>query len=258
MGGDGSLVVRPLIPKKLASKLRAVFEKVRSQRDRLAHAEARIEDYQARVDEFEADPERFAELHYPGHEVNSYPVQTNLERTRENLAYRIDRMPVYLADLATAERLKIDVELEVLAELNAMRKDTPGRVAWPSEPPLLEYLRKEAFEFYRKERKRAERYRVKRERERTEAEVKRKAEREVFMRDINARMEHKFSLMPPMRAVAERAYWEAVKAAFASSNISFELVGAIASGDEEAHKKIVDDAIDRFKASIDKNQSEEM
>lgn len=241
---------RPQVPKKIAAKLRAAYTKVGAQRDRLAHAEALIEDCQHLIDEYEDDPIRFADLNYPGHGVHSYPVQTKMERTRENLSYRLGRMAVYIADVASAELHKVEVEREIIKLLEGMRPGTPGRVDWPQEPRSLDSLRKGNRLEFEKNRRKSKAFTLKREKIRFAEAEKRRIDGERALQEANESMEFKFSLMSPMRAAAERAYWEAIKAALSKPDFSLADMSALANGDEKSHQVILDDALGRFKEAI--------
>lgn len=236
------MVQQPEIPKRLAARLRAAYSKVQGQRDRLAHAEARIDDCLSRIAEFEADPERFAELYYRHLAVDSYPVQTTMERTRENLEYRQARMPVYLEAVAAAELLKVKTETEVLDELQALRPRTTGRVAWPREPTSLESLRASNLKAVREGRAEGRKFALDSEQKTRLQEEKRKAAWEVEFREINDRMDRKISFMVPAKAAATRAYWEALKSAFGRTDFSAGDIFALANRDEGAHQKLLDDA----------------
>ncbi|NKK58802.1 hypothetical protein GFM44_23165 [Rhizobium leguminosarum bv. viciae] len=130
--------LRPPIPKKLAARIRAAQAKVLDARGWIeASAFNSLQD-EARWNEFARDPEAFARKYYPGHSVDSYPVQTNTSRIREKL----DKLPAYRErnqrDLEAADAELVKVEGEVFEEVGRMRP-TDGRVPWP--PALEPYER---------------------------------------------------------------------------------------------------------------------
>lgn len=127
---------RPPIPKKLAARIRGAQAKVLDARGWIeATAFNSLQD-EARWSEFARNPEAFALKYYPGHAVDSYPVQTNTSRIREKL----DKLPARMArnqrELEEANAELERVEAEVLDEVSRMRS-TSGRVPWPD--PLEPY-----------------------------------------------------------------------------------------------------------------------
>jgi hypothetical protein len=131
----------PDLPKRLASKIRAVHARLLSARYDIISYELRIAQERTRISEFEKDPVLFAKKYYRNHAVDSYPVQTNISRARENLEYRERRFPEKQKCQGDAERELIDVTEIVIAEVNALRPSS-GRVPWPKRVPGLDELRK--------------------------------------------------------------------------------------------------------------------
>ncbi|MBM6595346.1 hypothetical protein [Microvirga pudoricolor] len=126
----------PPIPKKLAARIRAAQAKVVNARGWIESTEFNALQDEARWNEFVRDPEAFARKHYPGHGVDSYPVQTNTSRIREKLDKLPARRERNRRELEEADALLANVEAEVLEEVSRMRP-TAGRVLWP--PPLEPY-----------------------------------------------------------------------------------------------------------------------
>jgi hypothetical protein len=125
----------PHVPKRLASRIRAAQRRVESARIAIVSDEQRIEQDATRIAEYERSPAQFAEKHYHGLPVDSYPVQTNISRCRESLEYRTSRRSLRWIELEEAEKASKQVETEVLQELTRMRANTPGRVPWPPKLP---------------------------------------------------------------------------------------------------------------------------
>ncbi len=126
--------VRPPIPKRLAARIRAAQTKVLDARGWIeATAFNSLQD-EARWNDFARNPEAFARKYYPGHSVDSYPVQTSTSRIRERLDKLPARMERNQRDLDAADAELVKVEAEVLEEVGRMRA-TSGRVSWP---PALE------------------------------------------------------------------------------------------------------------------------
>ena len=105
---------RPLIPKRLAARIRHAQGKVAAARDTIIHNERSIEQDRKRIAEFEANPALFARTHYGMHGVESYPVQTNIARCRERLEYRTEKLQSTYEGLREAEEDLQSVEREVL------------------------------------------------------------------------------------------------------------------------------------------------
>ncbi|MCA8162087.1 hypothetical protein ACRS8P_27980 [Burkholderia cenocepacia] len=128
---------RPPLPKRLASRIVAAQNKVTSSRDSIIDYDRRIKNSTAELAEFDADAVAYARKRYGNHGVDSYPVQTRIERQQEELDYRMRNLPRKYDELAAAEHRLADVEAEVLRELGAMRSNTPGRVPWPAPLPTF-------------------------------------------------------------------------------------------------------------------------
>ncbi|MGX5873003.1 hypothetical protein MJ547_04475, partial [Burkholderia gladioli] len=135
---------RPAIPKKLASRIVAAQNKVVSARDGIVNYDVRMTASRKELDEFEADPEGYARRRYGRNPVDSYPVQTRIERQREDLDYRTRNLPRKHDELADADEHLAAVEAEVRVALMSMRPNTPGRVPWPSPLPSFQQHREEA------------------------------------------------------------------------------------------------------------------
>jgi hypothetical protein len=131
----------PQVPKRLASKIRLAQRRVETARIAIVADEQRIDQDAERIAEYERSPTLFAEKHYRGMSVDSYPVQTNISRCRRDLEYRVSKRDARWIELEEAEKALKRVELEVLQELARMRANTPGRVPWPPKLPSFSDFR---------------------------------------------------------------------------------------------------------------------
>lgn len=129
---------KPNLPKRLAAKIVAAQNAVTAARRHLHYSAERLARDQYELVEFEHDPVAYAAQHYRGMPVESYPVQEHIRRCRADVAHRTPRQSLHQASLAAAEAALVEVERSVLDELQRMRPDTPGRVAWPDPLPSLE------------------------------------------------------------------------------------------------------------------------
>ena len=129
---------KPDIPKRLASRLNAVYRDVVMAQSSIISSESNSTRDRARIEEYERDPDGFACKYYGKHPYDSYPVQTNIMRCREGLERRALRKDEEYEKLRNMQARQRVVEEEVLAELEGLRPSTPGRVPWPKPPrPLL-------------------------------------------------------------------------------------------------------------------------
>jgi hypothetical protein len=131
---------RPDIPKRFAARIRAAQERVKQARESIAIGEYNIAQSRKRLAEFDGDPDAFASRHYGANSVDSYPVQTTINREGERLAYNERRRIERISELAEMEAALRRVEEEVLAQVAKMRP-TPGRVRWPSQLPSFQQYR---------------------------------------------------------------------------------------------------------------------
>ena len=181
---------RPEIPKRLAARLRRVYRKLSSERSYLAHCEQEVVDAMMHLQVYENDPDLFAAMYYPGvpEGAASYPVQTNIERTREKLSYRRERLPVYGARVEEAEMEAAEAEREVQQELARLRPST-GREPWPREPAPLEKHRALARADHKQSRESFRRYVQKRHAKNLEDAARRREDDARFLRETDAYME---------------------------------------------------------------------
>lgn len=121
---------KPDLPKALAARIRAAQSKVREKRLAIIYGDRRIENAGDRVRLYDLSPEAYANDFYPGKHVDSYPVQTRIQRDREELAYYERRAPERIVELAEAEAHLAKVEDDVLIRVLEMRP-SGGRVLWP-------------------------------------------------------------------------------------------------------------------------------
>lgn len=187
--------MRPDIPKRLASRIRAAQGKVEQERCSVISTEKLIASEQARVKEFESDPKAFAARYYRGHDVDSYPVTTTMERTRERLEYNIRRQPVRIERLAEAERNLVAVEEDVLREVQTMRPSS-GRVPWPAPlkpmPRFRQAVAEEERRWQEKDRRDREAWAIKQAAEDERARIERERESEAEIAEYH----RQFALLP--------------------------------------------------------------
>jgi len=148
----------PPIPKRLAARIRAAQARVLDVRSRIEATEFNSLQDEARWNEFTRDPEAFARKYYPGHGVDSYPVQTNTSRIREKLDKLPARRERNQRDLGEANAQLTKVEAEVQGEVSQMRPTT-GLVPWPSsmEPYETFHARAMAKAYYQRDTAEAQR-----------------------------------------------------------------------------------------------------
>lgn len=171
------MAARPDIPKRLAARIRGAQERVRQKRLSIVGAEYNYANSTKRLAEFEGDPHGFAERHYRGHGVDSYPVQTTIDRERERIGYHERRRDERIRELAELESELMRIEEQVLVEVAHMRP-TSGRVPWPRQLPPFKKFREQ---FEAEMRREDERWRAQR--------AKDDAEFERLMAEEEARLE---------------------------------------------------------------------
>jgi len=147
--------MKPDLPKRLAAMIRASQARMLSARVSVANYLERIESKSERIAEYEVDPALFAARYYGRNSFDSYPVQTNIERCREDLEYRLANIDRKRAELAQAELKHQQLEEQVACEVESMRPGTPGRVPWPSPPPTVEAILQQWRLEQERERRRA-------------------------------------------------------------------------------------------------------
>lgn len=124
--------VKPQIPKRLAAKVRKAQDTLQSCILRYIWDEKDVLELTGEIEAYQVEPDVWAEWHHPGcGGANSYPARTRIERTRFDLAKKVDRRPSVAEDLRSAELNLMLIEEEVLRTVSVMR-DSPGRVPWPS------------------------------------------------------------------------------------------------------------------------------
>lgn len=128
------MTYHPEIPKKLAAKIRSAQEKVRQARLVIESDEFNGGQARRRVDEYEFDPVAFAALYYGTNPPDSYPVQTNIARMRENIERYEARRSQNESDLVIADADLAVVEADVLVEVVIMGP-SGGRIPWPQPLP---------------------------------------------------------------------------------------------------------------------------
>jgi hypothetical protein len=220
----------PDIPKRFAARIRGSQRAVVSKRDSIVYGAHNAKQSATRIAEFENDPQAFADRYYPGHDVDSYPVQTTIERERKRFDYNKGRTLGRLGELETAEAKLVEVELEVLRLVGAM-VSTGGRVPWPTALPSFDKYQLELTTSFVRQDELAKREAVmeKAEREKLFAAELELIEREqaafdeVFRAETRLRRE----LMTPEQRADEGAKKRAIVDAVKSNRIS---VFDIASG----------------------------
>lgn len=94
---------KPMLPKKLASKIRAAQKKVNSTTKRSLYGEAQLPKLIAEVAAWKADPETWAEKYYPGcGGPESYPVQWRLQSIIDRLERRLKNQPILEEEVEAA------------------------------------------------------------------------------------------------------------------------------------------------------------
>lgn len=151
---------RPALPKRLAARVRAAQQKVLEARGSIYGAEFNRQQLGPRLAEYKADPYAFAAKYYGQNGPDSYPVQTNIARTREKLERAEWRQPERIAELAAAEANLQAVEEQVYEEVMAMRPTT-GRVPWPRRLPAFGNYKDQVAKELEKQRIEYERYKEK-------------------------------------------------------------------------------------------------
>jgi hypothetical protein len=232
---------KPFVPKRLASRLRAAYFKVADARDHLASSEAAILDCAARIQEYEADPVRFAELYYPSvGGPDTYPVQTTISRTREKLERKTDRMQVDVQAVDDAELHMAQVELDVMAELSLLKRSTPGRIAWPTEPESLKSLRTKHLREFQANLAHSRRHALRQETRRAEQAERKKLKAEADRFELEENIKASAALMPPMKAAAYLSVLDALRSAIDSGEFTGEDVMDLAGGNFEAFTPVIE------------------
>lgn len=140
VGSVAEALKRPLIPKRLAARVRGAQRRVTEARWSVLAGDLNEQQSERRLADFYSDPSGFARRYYGSHGVDSYPVQTTISREHERLDYNQRRKEARLAELAEAEVNLAEVEAAVLGEVAVMRP-SKGRVQWPRSLPSFEQYR---------------------------------------------------------------------------------------------------------------------
>ena len=133
------MIRRTDIPKNLASRIRTAVNRVDEARKSLIHYRHKLVQERARVAEFESNPTAFAHKYYHGLSVESYPVQTTIQRSRENIARCIENIGECAQLIEDVEANLMRTEDEVCTLVSEMRP-TVGRVPWPAPPSTIDEL----------------------------------------------------------------------------------------------------------------------
>lgn len=233
----------PLIPKKLAAKLRASYGRVFSGRDKIAYIEAKGRDILLELEEYELDPNTYAALHYPSvPDPLAYPTMTRIERLRDWLDDKAPKIPAYHEELLVAEARMESIESEVLAALSKMRVGTPGREPWPQRPATLQPLRQRWEREYSKQRKVSAKFREERHEKRAQEAERRKIERQFFMEEMARNIRLKASTMPTGKAVAYVSMMEVLQERLFGDPLSLADFYEIAQGQSAVMAAIIAEA----------------
>lgn len=225
-----ALESRPALPKKLAARLRAAYAKLAEVRLAIAHGEAEVSYLRAYLAYAEADPAEFAEKHYPGHSIESYPVQTHLSRERERLAYRESRVPQRYAELPAAEDAVATVERQVLEQVARMRTNTTGREPWPKAPSALASLRKAAMKHRMQGLQKYLKHVAQSSEDRKRQEAQRQAKLKASMVDTERMWAATLAAMPPDKAAVYGTFWNAVRDSLKEGMLQPQNLSAMGSG----------------------------
>lgn len=221
---------RPDIPKRFASRLRRVYAKLTDVRSSIAYGEAEIVYLNEYLAYYAADPQKFADRHYPGHAVNSYPVTTHIGRSWERLYYRERRVPEYYAELPSVEAAAIEAEMDVLDQLGKMRANTLGREPWPKAPLPLAILQKSAMQESTRELKKYLKYVAEHAERRQQREAKRKEKLSDSIKKTEQLWADTLAAMPPAKAAAYSSFWNAMRESLSAGTLSAESISDIGSG----------------------------
>lgn len=235
---------RPQIPKKLAARLRSVYVKLAQSRTCIAHVEAEIIDALMHLQVYEESPELFARMYYPSVRdgVESYPVQTNTERTRGKLEHFQRRMPAYLQEVADAEAAARKADQQVLDELAAIKRDTPGRVAWPKSPQSLDELRRLKLKERKRSRQRYREFVETRHRQNIARAERDKVNDAQFLREVDAQVEANLLRMPVAQAIAYRTLYESLRRSIDADSFGLSELLALAAGNRSVLSPVLDSA----------------
>jgi hypothetical protein len=193
------------------------------------------------LEEYDADPARFAELHYPSTGgPDSYPVQNNIRRSREDLERRPARLVVHFAELATTEAELSATELQVLEELAAMRRDTSGRVPWPDGPRALAILREESVAWVRKNHAASLKWLRRQELRDLEYRKRRLERAAAFEQETERILRDSLAGMPAEKAAIYRAFYDSMTQVMTTGQFGAGEIHALAAGKTEALRPILD------------------
>lgn len=240
----------PPIPKRFASRLRVVYAKLADVRRSIAHGEAEIAYLREYLAYYESDPEQFAQRHYPRHGVNSYPVVTHIGRSRESLSYRECRVPEYYSELPAAEEAVTVAEADVLEQLARMRESTPGREPWPQAPIALDQLRRVTMSDRMRELRKYLKHVAVHSEKRKAQEEKRQAKLKAYDEETERLWAITLSAMPPEKAIAYGAFWEALREGLRGGILQPRSLDAIGSGLNAA----IQDALTRTRQTLEEGE----
>lgn len=240
---------RPLIPKKRAARLRSVYLKLAQSRTCVAHAEAEIIDALMHLQVYEESPELFALMYYPGVRdgVMSYPVQTNIERTRGKLEHLQRRMSAYLQQVVDADAAARKADQEVIDELAAIKRDTPGRVAWPKSPQSLDELRRLELKERKRSRQSYREFVETRHRQNIAWAERDKVKDAQVLREVDAQVEANLLRMPVGQAIAYRTLYESLRRSIDADTFGLSELLALAAG----NRSVLSPVLDSAKAAIE-------
>lgn len=124
------------VAKPLAIALNSAYTRAMEAREAVEHRLTSIPRQEAVVRQWQDDLPAIAAMHYPNHDVSSYPVQTRIQREFEKLErYRIE-LPERLASYAAALG-EIDRTIPEVLELVKRSSFSGSTVPWPILPKIL-------------------------------------------------------------------------------------------------------------------------
>ena len=228
------MTARPGLSKQLAARIRKAQRSVIDLRLRIVADTKRLNQDRARTAEYEADPTAFASRYYGNNGADSYPVQTNIERCRENIEYRERRLPELIGELAAAEQALAVVEDAVLSERIAIGPRARGSEPWPEPLPNFEKFRLRLEAEWRQNELEWERERVSAQLEQAklDEEEDQLLAAKHAVEDEAALVEYRSQLakMSPEERAREVAASAALKEALARGTITFDDVLAHLNG----------------------------
>lgn len=130
------MLVSQKIAKPLAAVIDSAYARALEAREAVEHRLASIPRQESEVRQWQENLPAMAALHYPGHDVLSYPVQTRMQREFATLKRYQSELPERIGCYATALRA-IDRTIEEILGLIKRSSTTGPMVPWPPLPKVL-------------------------------------------------------------------------------------------------------------------------